>query len=305
MYDLIGDIHGHAEALVRLLVKLGYEKRQGVFRHGDRKVIFLGDFIDRGPQIRDVLHTVRPMVEEGHALAVMGNHELNALAFHTLDSEYPGEYLRRRTPNTQHQHRHTIEQLTTTELASSLAWFRTLPLWLELDGLRVVHACWDEPSITAIRLSLGNQGVLTDSFLHEACRQGKTLFDPVETVLKGKEVELPGGVSFKDKDGIDRKSVRARWYLPVNQMTYRTYAMTDDIPCELPLELSIAKDSRPYPVDAKPVFIGHYWLSAKTPHVLADNVACLDFSVANSGYLCAYRWQGEQRLNNSHFVWTK
>ena len=80
MYDLIGDIHGHADELVRLLELLGYEKNQGTYRHTERKVIFLGDFIDRGPEIRQVLETVRPMVEAGHALAVMSNHELNALA---------------------------------------------------------------------------------------------------------------------------------------------------------------------------------------------------------------------------------
>jgi hypothetical protein len=53
------------------------------------------------------------------------------------------------------------------------------------------------------------------------------------------------------------------------------------------------------------VFVGHYWLSAERPESLADNVAYLDFSVAKGGFLCAYRWQGEQRLNNDHFVWVK
>jgi len=71
MYDLIGDIHGHADELVQLLETLGYQKAQGVYEHPERKVVFLGDFIDRGPQIRQVLEIVRPMVEGGKALAVM------------------------------------------------------------------------------------------------------------------------------------------------------------------------------------------------------------------------------------------
>ncbi len=95
MYDLIGDIHGHANELAQLLEKLGYQKTQGIYRHPERQVIFLGDFIDRGPQIRQVLETVRPMIEEGHARAVLGNHELNALAYHTEDPESPGEFLHR------------------------------------------------------------------------------------------------------------------------------------------------------------------------------------------------------------------
>jgi hypothetical protein len=70
MYDLIGDIHGHADELVRLLAALGYELSAGVYHRPNGKVIFVGDFIDRGPHIREVLAIVRPMVEAGHALAV-------------------------------------------------------------------------------------------------------------------------------------------------------------------------------------------------------------------------------------------
>ena len=80
MYDLIGDIHGYADELVQLLETLGYQKAQGVYGHPERKVIFLGDFIDRGPKIRQVLEIVRPMVEEGNALAVMGRRELKSKA---------------------------------------------------------------------------------------------------------------------------------------------------------------------------------------------------------------------------------
>ncbi len=84
MYDLIGDIHGHAEQLETLLQKLGYKKEQGIYKHPDkRKAIFVGDFIDRGPQIREALHLVKDMCDVGHALAIMGNHEYNAICFHT------------------------------------------------------------------------------------------------------------------------------------------------------------------------------------------------------------------------------
>src|SRR3954447_13531158 len=125
MYDLIGDIHGHADELVQLLETLGYQKKLGAYRHPERKVIFLGDFIDRGPKIRQVLEMVRPMIEEGNALSVMGNHELNALAYHTDDPESPGEFLRPHTDQNTHQHRQTIEQLKPQELRSYLDWFLT------------------------------------------------------------------------------------------------------------------------------------------------------------------------------------
>src|SRR5271163_1935690 len=128
MYDLIGDIHGYADELVQLLETLGYQKDQGVYRHPERKVIFLGDFIDRGPKIRQVLEIVRPMIEEGTARAVMGNHELNALAYHTDDTQKSGQYLRPHTPKNEKQHKTTLEQLQPDELRSYLDWFRTLPM---------------------------------------------------------------------------------------------------------------------------------------------------------------------------------
>ena len=70
MYDLVGDIHGHATELWQLLEELGYREHDGSYRHANRKMVFVGDFIDRGPQIREVLQTVRPMIDGGSALAV-------------------------------------------------------------------------------------------------------------------------------------------------------------------------------------------------------------------------------------------
>jgi len=54
----------------------------------------------------------------------------------------------------------------------------------------------------------------------------------------------------------------------------------------------------------RPVFFGHYWLKG-IPTLQSPNVCCLDFSVAKDGYLCAYRWDGEQVLENDKivFVW--
>ena len=304
MYDLIGDIHGHADELVELLETLGYENAQGAYRHPERKVIFLGDFIDRGPKIRQVLEIVRPMIEDGNALAVMGNHELNALAYHTEDQNSPGEHLRSRNPKNEKQHRATLEQLTPQELGSYLEWFRTLPMWLDLDGLRVVHACWDDGAIAPIAQALKAHRGITSDFLHYACKKGNALFAQVEIVLKGKEAALPEGESFLDPDGHPRTEIRSRWYLSPECQTYRTYALQSDvIPCDLELDASVIAEAVPYPKTAKPVFVGHYWLSANRPELLADNVACLDYSVAKGGLLCAYRWQGEQTLSNENFVW--
>ena len=66
-YDIIGDIHGHYAPLARLLETLGYRQQEGVYQHARRKAIFLGDFIDRGPEQKQVLNTVRRMVDAGQA----------------------------------------------------------------------------------------------------------------------------------------------------------------------------------------------------------------------------------------------
>jgi predicted MPP superfamily phosphohydrolase len=87
MYDFIGDIHGYADKLIQLLEKLGYTCKNGSYGHPSRKVLFVGDYIDRGPKIRETLMIVRQMVESRNAIALMGNHEYNALCFHYEEPE--------------------------------------------------------------------------------------------------------------------------------------------------------------------------------------------------------------------------
>jgi hypothetical protein len=152
--------------------------------------------------------------------------------------------------------------------------------------------------------ALAEHGGVTTAFLESACKKGAPLFAPVDIALKGKEAKLPDGYAFTDKDGHVRTEIRTRWYLPAEGHTYATYALqSDEIVCPVPLDQAVIDAAAPYPADAKPVFVGHYWLSAPWPTLLAENVVCLDFSVAKRGFLCAYRWDGEQRLRNDRFVW--
>ncbi len=90
-YDIIGDIHGQADKLHALLAHMGYEDRGGAYRHPSRTAIFVGDFIDKGPQQVESVMIVRNMVRANTAQAVMGNHEFNAIAWHTPDPDLPGE----------------------------------------------------------------------------------------------------------------------------------------------------------------------------------------------------------------------
>src|SRR5678810_868958 len=125
MYDIIGDIHGYTEALKRLLEKLGYKQRNGNWQHSDRKVIFVGDYIDRGPAIRETLQIVKGMTDSGNAIALMGNHEYNALCFHTQERE--GGHLRKHLVKNIIQHYETLKQFQNRqeEYEGYLDWFKT------------------------------------------------------------------------------------------------------------------------------------------------------------------------------------
>jgi len=59
MYDIIGDIHGHADELRALLNKLGYTESKGTYSCHGRKVIFVGDYFDRGPKFRTLADCVQ------------------------------------------------------------------------------------------------------------------------------------------------------------------------------------------------------------------------------------------------------
>ena len=77
----------------------------------------------------------------------------------------------------------------------------------------------------------------------------------------------------------------------------------EPVACDLPLPRAVLDEAAPYPEQAKPVFVGHYWLKGIRPELLRHNIACVDWSVAKGGFLCAYRWDGERELDSGKFVW--
>lgn len=74
-FDIIGDVHGCYDELLTLLNELGYSA-DGLTAPDGRKAIFLGDLVDRGPKIPDVLRLVMGMVAAGTALCIPGNHDM-------------------------------------------------------------------------------------------------------------------------------------------------------------------------------------------------------------------------------------
>jgi protein phosphatase len=84
-FDVIGDVHGCLAELEQLLTELGYQLehddagRPAGAHHPDRRAVFVGDLVDRGPDTPGVLRLVMGMVAAGTALCVSGNHEAKLL----------------------------------------------------------------------------------------------------------------------------------------------------------------------------------------------------------------------------------
>lgn len=142
-FDIIGDIHGCAGELETLLEKLGYDLRaHGAAGHrsydvrppSGRRLIFVGDLVDRGPRSPDVLRLAAGMIEAGTAFCVIGNHEFR------LQRRLAGENVKATYGLQQ-----TLDQLEEQPNGFSRdvsELIRTLPSHMVLDGgeLVVAHA---------------------------------------------------------------------------------------------------------------------------------------------------------------------
>lgn len=300
-WDIVGDIHGHADELERLVDDLGYVVAGGHHRHPQgRRVLFLGDYIDRGPRVARVLEIVRRMVEGGSALAILGNHEVNALRYHARDAK--GEPLRENGGKKREQHRATLEQIAEPDPAGWrewLDWFAGLPLAVDLGGLRAVHAAWDGEAIA----ELAEAGRLEGDVLERYSRKGSREYGAISSLVNGPEARLPDGKTHDAADGMKRPEIRVRWWEDLRGRPYSDaiFPAGGAVP-----EGVIAEPiGFPYLADAPPVFFGHYALRSGRPEPVAPNVACLDYGMGKGGSLCAYRWDGEHRLDPAKFVSVK
>lgn len=377
LIDVIGDIHGEYAALASLLDTLGYEHGSGRWTHAQGcRIVFVGDYIDRGPDPVRVTKLVRQLCDDGVAFALLGNHDVNAIQF-SMRADHRGVldpldahrcatgvldgnaapargWLRThegkdRVPKNISQHARTLRNTTPEQYESIVKWSCGLPAWLELPGLRVVHAAWIAPAMHALdawatRSGLPSLGIRAETIeqaiqmqrdrlhvlekqlspLHwhdlldlrgrraERSRPDSCIAVALERVLKGVEAELPKGVSYRDLDGFERRSVRVRWFEPAGGRTFAEHAMVrrevraaigdgtlgacigDEYSGILPMTSGDA-----YAPEARPVIFGHYGLRRTDVFDRwPSNVACVDTSVFDNdgGALAVYRWAGEHEL---------
>ena len=309
-FDIIGDVHGHADRLRSLLTLLGYAEGNDAWNHPDRTVVFVGDLIDRGPGQLDTLRLVRAMVEAGSAQIVLGNHEFNAVAYATVDPVRL-DYCRPHSEKNNGQHEAFLSDIDfgSPLHRSIIDWFMTIPLWLDLGGLRVVHACWSPKHIAHLGNWVGPGNTLTERIVIDGTTKGTATYNAIETVLKGPEVDLDG-VSYVDKDGHTRHHARIRWW-DSGATTLNDAALipsgtklfdADDREIEPLPDRKLRDDEvQPY-TDPVPVLFGHYWWRKESAEPINPLATCLDYSVAKNGVLRAYRWDGETEIDETKFV---
>jgi protein phosphatase len=150
----IGDVHGWSDRLERVLTQVAGE------------AIFLGDLVDRGPDVSGVVRRVRTLVEAGRARCVLGNHEyglLRAVAYSGFGFTYRpaiwtawvegwggAEALR--------SYGATDAASLVAAMGSDLDWIAGLPWVLEGPGWIAVHAGLGEDLPTQDQLSMLRRG---------------------------------------------------------------------------------------------------------------------------------------------------
>jgi len=295
--DIIGDIHGELSALTQLLTKLGYDHNG---KHPEkRQLVFVGDLIDRGPDSPGVLRTVMRLVESGNAQCIAGNHELNAIR------DQPKQY---RSGEGWWYGRDesgydSIIVDPEEKKRSFQPFLESLPCALEREDLRVIHACWHEPSIAKLRRA---------SSVIEAFREEQVALKPklealgqeLKTILR--ERGLKPDILKNPEKKVDFLPELAR-YDEENQMGNAVKVATSGIEGEADDSFFASGKWRmvrriPWWEDysGPPVVVGHYWrryypdsrtmaekgevdLFGMTPpqHLLGPdhNVMCIDYSV--------------------------
>lgn len=288
--DIIGDIHGEIDSLVKLLRQLSYD--DGGLHPEGRRLVFLGDLIDRGPDSPAVVEKVSHLVRQGRAQCILGNHELNLLR--NDKKEGNGWYM-----DPAKTGKYPFTPVTERQKKDFQSFFAQLPLALEREDLRVVHACWRTESVAKLA-ELDDSCSVLDAFQHFEARLKKTI----------KHFELTAEIrnSLKDRtnrpvliDELARNDSQRQMGNPV-----RVLSSGEEAPAQKPFwaggKWRMVKREKWWESyrDRTPVVVGHYWRYASNdvlkltdkhgpdlfegvePHHWMGahrNVFCVDFSV--------------------------
>lgn len=315
-YDVIGDVHGYCDELIALLIKMEYKYDNNIYVHPEGRIpIFVGDLVDKGPKIRETLNLVKSMCDANKAMCIMGNHEYNAVNFWTHNKTEGKDFYRPHTRVNIIQHVNTIKafQNREDEWAMYMEWMSNLPIMIENDKFRVVHASY-HPLMSIVIENVKPCSKTPNKEILKLSREGdhigwlvygNTIQNIVESVLKGCEISLPDGVCFYDKDGNIRTKARTKFWINANEVSYDKYVVDtiseykNSMQCKVDISKIDKNYVNGYPKNDVPLFFGHYCIKMDTrPNIQYDNVCCLDYS----GFLVAYRFDNETKLSDDKFV---
>jgi hypothetical protein len=261
--DIVGDVHGEIDALRDLLGHLRYAD-DGSHPEG-RRLVFLGDLTDRGPDSPTVVELVERLVKAGRAQCVLGNHDLNILLGYKklVDVKHDNHWFFGEEWSLDGKGQPITPAVPADDNVrqSVIDFFKTLPLALERDDVRVVHACWDVSMVEIVRqspdvLELYRQHESQISADHNA-RPDLDEIDkglehqnrnPVKVLSSGKERRIK--VPF-EASGKLRYEERVRWW--------------EDY-------------------DAEPLCVFGHYSNYRGETILSSRAICADFAVAK-------RWQ--------------
>lgn len=297
--DVIGDIHGEIEALVDLLDVLGYDSYG---RHpAGRRLVFIGDLCDRGPDSPAVIAFVRSLVEEELAQCLLGNHELNLLR----DAAKEGNGWFFAEDHDAAEGLFTMSRRATADDRRDIrAFLATLPLALERADLRLVHATWDEAALALLRECSGPTTVIYEAYAQrtrELAERTGLEAQAVEERRKYGEQLRDAGVKPPLLEGIGRVNHLHQMGNPLRILTSGIEALAQEpfFASGKWRMLDRVQWWNRY-AQPKPVLVGHYWRWPDTETRLAfsrgehdlfagvrpehwhgrrRNVFCLDFGV--------------------------
>ncbi len=145
--DIVGDIHGEQAALLQLLRHLGYDAR-GNHPEG-RTLVFLGDFVDRGPDSPGVIGIVHQLVTSGKAVAVRATTRSTCCA--TTPKMGSGWFFDARLQSDLRKYPCFARPHDPAERSAIVHFLRDLPVALEREDLRIVHAAWSGAAVEQAR----------------------------------------------------------------------------------------------------------------------------------------------------------
>lgn len=278
-YDIIGDVHGYALLLKILLKQLGYTAKENSYFHPlGRKIVFVGDLINRGPDSLKVLSLIRKMHTEKQAFCVLGNHEFRLIQ----------NFVKKPS---------SIDR----NLVEFIPWIKSLPFFLEFPQFRVVHAAWHFSSVEKLK----NQSVKDDNFIFSTMLPESELKKSVQILLQGIQVTLPQNWSYYDRFGIKREKARMRWWEKErNNINGSNFFPKSEKYIHSSFKKNAELEIEYYPKSEKPVFVGHYCLPPKEPKI-NDNIICVDGCVTCDKVLWAYQYNNDRVINEDGLISTK